>query len=304
MRWTFGGLIGLVLLAAGGCTDTQLRISTINQGATLADIQYQMVLRNLATFADNPSAMPWHISITAGTAQVADAGTAHSSFVGNFPAVVLNRFFEWDPGFSGSRTIVQQWSTNPIVHTDALKVLQMAYRRAYGFQELPDKRLLDDIANDIKKQIMSTEDLRTETSLFYQSQFAKLQKSYDSLRRGTSSTVGDQSLIPASGESAADPNRQTPLAREVAREVNDVVEDLQMIPTGWFSVGRRHDVPKNACYVAHEGKVYVWVTRDHRDDLSKFTMAILDIATAIQEPETLSLQGGGLSFSPGFTPPQ
>ena len=89
----------------------------------------------------------------------------------------------------------------------------------------------------------------------------------------------------------------------MAREVNDVVDDLQMIPTGWFGVGRRHDVPKDACFVAHEGKVYVWVTRDHRDDLSKFTMAILDIATAIQEPETLSLQGGGLSFSPGFTPP-
>ena len=66
MRWTFGGLIGLILLAAGGCTNTQLRISTLNQGSTLADIQYQMVLRNLATFADNPSAMPWHISITGG----------------------------------------------------------------------------------------------------------------------------------------------------------------------------------------------------------------------------------------------
>ncbi len=33
-------------------------------------------------------------------------------------------------------------------------------------------------------------------------------------------------------------------------------------------------------------------------------MAILDIATAIQEPQTLSLQGGGLSFSPGYTAPQ
>ena len=62
-------------------------------------------------------------------------------------------------------------------------------------------------------------------------------------------------------------------------------------------------MPKDACFVAHDKKVYVWVTADHREELSKFTMAVLDIATAIQEPETLSVQGGGLSFSPGFTAP-
>ncbi len=95
----------------------------------------------------------------------------------------------------------------------------------------------------------------------------------------------------------------SPLAREVAREVNDIVEDLQSVPTGWFGVGRRHDVPKDACFVARAGKKYISVTREHRDDLSKFTMLILDIATAIQEPETLSLQGTGLNFSPGFTSP-
>jgi hypothetical protein len=292
-----------VILMAGGCTNAQLRISTLNQGATLADIQYQMVLRNLACFTANPSAIPWHVSITAGTAQVADAATAHSAFLAHFPTTAINRFFEWDPGVTGSRTIVQQWSTNPIVHTDALKVLQMAYRRGLGFQDMPDQKLLDDVAHDIKKQIILTEDLRTETGLFYQSQFARLQKSYDSLRRGTKSTVGDQQVMPEVG---ADPDldRKSPLAREVVREVNDIVEDLQSIPTGWFGVGRWHDVPKDACYVAHEGKVYVWVTKDHRDDLSKFTMAVLDIATAIQEPETLNAQGSGLSFSPGFTAPQ
>ena len=293
-----------VLLTCGGCTNTQLRISTLNQGATLADIQYQMILRNLACFAANPSAIPWHMSITTGTAQVADAATAHSAFLAHFPRLGLNNFFEWDPGVTGSRTIVQQWSTNPIVHTDALKVLQMAYRRGLGFQELPDKKLLDDVAHDIKKQIISTEDMRTETALFYQSQFARLEKSYDSLRRATHSTIGDQQFMPGVGEPDPDIDHKSPLAREVAREVNDIVEDLQSIPTGWFGVGRWRDVPKDACYVAHEGKVYIWVTADHRDDLSKFTMAVLDIATAIQEPETLNVQGSGLSFSPGFTAPQ
>ena len=303
MRRTFGILIFVLLLSAEGCTYAQLRTTTLNQGSTLAEIQYQMILRNLATFADNPSAIPWHVSVTTGTSQVADAGTGHIGLLWDLPRITANQVFQPNPTASASRTIVQQWTTNPIVHTDALRLLQLAYRKAYGSVEMPDAKLLDDLAHDIKKQVLSTEDLRTETLFFYQSQYAKLEKSYDALRRKTSSTVGEQSVIPA-GE-GPDPlvDMRSPLAREVAREVNDIVEDLREVPTGWFGVGGKHDVPKNACFVAHEGKVYVWVTPDRRGDLSKFTMTILDIATAVQEPETLTVQGGGLSFSPGFTAP-
>jgi hypothetical protein len=179
----------------------------------------------------------------------------------------------------------------------------MAYRRAFGYQEMPEARLLDDLAHDIKKQVISTEDLRTESMLFYQSQLSKQGRSYDSVRRGTNSTVGEQSVVPAGGGPDPLDEHKSPLAREVAREVNDIVEDLQSIPTGWFGVGRKRDVPRNAAYVAHEGKVYVWVCPEHRAELSRFTLALLDIATAIQEPETLTLQGGGVAFSPGFTAP-
>jgi hypothetical protein len=303
MRRAYGLLILLALLASEGCTAAQLRITTLNQGSTLSDIQYQMVLRNLGTFAENPSAVPWHVSITLGTSQVTDAGTGHIGLLWSFPRHTIDQLFTFNPTASASRTVVQQWSTNPIVHTDALKLLQMAYRRAFGSVEMPDAKLLDDLTHDLKKQVLSTEDLRTETVLFYQSQYAKLQKSYDALRRGTSSTVGEQSVIPSRG--GPDPllDIRSPLAREVTREVNDIVEDLESIPTGWFGVGGKHDVPKNACYVAREGKIYVWVTPDHRADLSKFTMVILDIATAVQEPETLAVQGAGVNFSPGFTAP-
>jgi hypothetical protein len=303
MRRAFGILIPLVLLASEGCTSAQLRTTTLNQGSTLSDIQYQMVLRNLATFAENPSAVPWHLSITLGTSQVTDSGTGRIGLLWNFPRRVSDQLFTFNPSASASRTVVQQWSTNPIVHTDALKLLQMAYRRAYGSVEMPDAKLLDDLAHDLKKQVLSTEDLRTESLLFYQSQYAKLQKSYDGLRRATSSTVGEQSVMP-SGE-GPDPllDTRSPLAREVTREVNDIVEDLRSIPTRWFGVGGKHDVPKEACYVAREGKVYVWVTPECRADLSKFTMVILDIATAVQEPETLAVQGAGVNFSPGFSAP-
>jgi hypothetical protein len=304
MKQSLLALAACALSLASGCTNTQLRITTVNQGSTLSDIEYQMVLRNLASFATNPSFIPWHMSVVGGTAQVADAGTLRSNYLQQWALSRSQNWFNWTPGASASRTIVQQWSTNPIVHTDALKVLQLAYRRAYGIQEMPDKRLLEDVAQDIKKQIIMTEDLRTETALFYQSQFARLAKSYESLRRGTTSTVGEQALMPESDGPDLDIDKKSPLVREVAREVNDIVDDLREISTGWFGVGSRHDVPKNACFVVHEGKTYVWVTEDHLPELSRFTMQILDIAVAIQEPQTLNLQSSGLSFSPGFTPSQ
>ncbi len=165
MKCILGRLIICLALSNTGCTNTQLRISTLNQGSTLADFQYQMILRNLASFAANPSAIPWHMSIMAGTAQVADAGTARSDFLPQFSAFRASRWMEWGPGVSGSRTVVQQWSTNPIIHTNALKVLQMAYRRAFGSGEMPDKNLLEDVAHDLKKQITSTEDLMRVSSL-------------------------------------------------------------------------------------------------------------------------------------------
>jgi hypothetical protein len=79
-----------------------------------------------------------------------------------------------------------------------------------------------------------------------------------------------------------------------------------LVYPGWFMVGSRHDVPKDACYVGHCGKTYVWVMPDHVVDLSNFTLAILDIATLAQvsgagQP-TVRQQPLG-SYGPGILPP-
>jgi hypothetical protein len=293
-------MLMIAALMSAGCTDAQLRITTLNQHATLSDFQYQMVLRNLAGFAKNPDVIPWHTSITTGTSQVADAETARLGLLGQYFHDVKSNYSQVAPSASASRTVVQQWSTNPIVYSDALRLLQIAYRRAYGIDEMPDDKLLDDVAHDIKKQIIATEDLKTETYLFYQSAFADKGKSFNSVRHGTTSTVGEQTFVPPS--EGLDPllDQKTPLAREVAHELNEVVDDLRTVPTGWFGVGTKHDVPKNACYVAKDGHKYVWVMPVHRAELSKFVLIVMDLANAIQEPESLNIQGG-LNFSPGFT---
>src|SRR5262249_12109574 len=52
-----------------------------------------------------------------------------------------------------------------------------------------------------------------------------------------------------------------------------------MLPTGWFQIGCKKDVPKNACYVGHHCDTYVWVLPHDVDALSRFTITVMDIAT-------------------------
>ena len=56
------------------------------------------------------------------------------------------------------------------------------------------------------------------------------------------------------------------------------------VPVGWYCSGRKCDVPKTACYVGHYCDVYVWVMPEGVDGLTRFTLAILDIATAVPSP--------------------
>src|SRR5262245_24212727 len=42
-------------------------------------------------------------------------------------------------------------------------------------------------------------------------------------------------------------------------------------PPGWFQLGGKKDVPKDACYVARYGDRYAWVTPDGMPGLARFT---------------------------------
>ena len=50
------------------------------------------------------------------------------------------------------------------------------------------------------------------------------------------------------------------------------------IPKGWFCVGKKHDVPRDALYWGSYDDVYVWVMDDQLDGLSRFYLTILRIA--------------------------
>jgi hypothetical protein len=52
-----------------------------------------------------------------------------------------------------------------------------------------------------------------------------------------------------------------------------------VIPMGWYLVGCKKDVPKDACYVGHYCNSYVWVTPEGIEGLTRFTMTVIDLAT-------------------------
>ena len=53
-----------------------------------------------------------------------------------------------------------------------------------------------------------------------------------------------------------------------------------LIPMCWFCTGKKRDVPCNACYVSQYCDTYVWVMPEGIDGFTRFSMTILDIATA------------------------
>ncbi len=58
-----------------------------------------------------------------------------------------------------------------------------------------------------------------------------------------------------------------------------VAERLSRVPQGWIQCGCKHDVPMDARFKGHQGKTWVWVTPEHSEEFSQFTLTLQDIAT-------------------------
>jgi hypothetical protein len=205
-------------------------------------------------------------------------------------------FTNISPAINGSRTVVQQWAHTPVTDGDELRLLRIAYRRALGFDEMPSAELRDDLAREIKKQIVMSEDLKLESGLFYKEMLKAKNQSYFELDHETDSTVGEKKF----SEPALDPilaARKTPLAREVIAELNEIIDELKTIRPGWYHVGCKKDVPKNAAYVSNYRDVYVWVMPDGVEGLTNFTLSVLEMASAIHPASANNM---GVMYSPGF----
>ena len=124
VMWKLGPVV-LLVLALSGCASVQLKHSTLRSASTLTDLQYQQVLNNLAMYCETPTALPWHVNLQNGAVQVADAGS-----IGTIAQSDLSHAFTWSPYFTGTRSIVTQWSTIPVTDDTTLRLLRQAYQIA------------------------------------------------------------------------------------------------------------------------------------------------------------------------------
>lgn len=110
----------LVAIGVSGCTSYQLQRNTLAQGRTWTEIQYEMVLDNIAMFRQAPSSLPWHIQIAQGSSAVTDAVTPNFTY--SWPTIA-HTF-----GITGSRNWQDNWTVVPLSDDTKLLQLQKIYQ--------------------------------------------------------------------------------------------------------------------------------------------------------------------------------
>lgn len=126
-------LLSLLPLLAGCQTHQSLRRNTVSTTSTLADLNYQQVLDNVARFVANPSTMPYFAVVNAGTVTVADQNSAGATATYN-PTLTFAQqgggalpILSLAATPSGSRTVTENWSMVPVTDVDNLRRIRCAF---------------------------------------------------------------------------------------------------------------------------------------------------------------------------------
>jgi hypothetical protein len=133
---------------------------------------------------------------------------------------------------------------------------------------------------------------------------AEQQKQIDSIQHQLDRIAPSVKIVDLNGLGS------TGLAKETARRVNDIQNELRKIalqlPPGWFRHGPKCAVPKHACFVGHYEycgrECYVWVERAGLPALADFTLSVLKLAAMFQETQVITAPSG-VQYSPAFSRP-
>ncbi|WP_439628352.1 hypothetical protein [Gemmata sp.] len=190
-----------------------------------------------------PEGLPNHVHLADGVVQINDRagfgqGGGFSALGGDFG---IDRF-----GPSGQRQVTEQWGTDATTDPERLYDLQCLYRVALGTTPMPPPNSIAYLRRNPPSEPQKGKSGRDSSG-------------------GTTSTGGGGST-PSGGESGSnDANRRVPL--------DVMLTDVP--PPGWYRVGCKKDVPKDACYVGRWGDRYAWVTAGGVPELARFTTTVL-----------------------------
>ncbi|HEY1187354.1 MAG TPA: hypothetical protein VGE74_06830 [Gemmata sp.] len=253
-------LLPALLIAPAGCAHHSLTRNTVLTTSTVMDIQYRSVLANLAMMSCHPEALPNHVHLADGVVQINDrVGFGQA---GGFSALGGDFGFE-QFGPSGQRQVTEQWGTDATTDPERLYDLQSLYRVGLALAPLPPPNAVA----YLRQQKPPGDEKRSGTASDGPS--------------GTTSTGGSGSTLSGSGSSSGGDGRRVPL------EV--LLTDVP--PPGWYHIGRKKDVPKDACFVGRWGDRYAWVTADGVPQLARFTGTVL-LVIKLKPGERAGAQSG------------
>jgi hypothetical protein len=280
--------------------EVQLRDRTTKLATTTTDLLFQQVLDNLARQIDTPAALPSLDVPVLGEAQIQrsvgvsyqpgwDFMTQATSYAGEY------LFDKQQATLTGQQSNEDAWRLAPLNNPDRIYLMQCAYHRAIGNEDSQGASILDDYFNKRTQALQKATAPAGPSSPGY----SPPKQTIGENGRDEKSNAG------GSGQMGPAPAADKPLAIAVAGDVQKAafmqvqqqggggegggangetgpipnIDYKSFLTRGWFGVGQKKDVPKDACYVAKHGQTYVWVCPCHFEAFSRFTLVILDIAT-------------------------
>jgi hypothetical protein len=310
----------LVLACAvmhAGCMTTQLRNHMTEQASTIPDVYYQVVLNNLAMIAANPARMPYFSDPQ--TAQTSIAQNANVSYGINLDLitaaptnVALDYFFgRWlvdkqTATLTGGQTDLGLWASVTANDPDKLFSMRAVYRKCFGTETSEDEEILKEFYYrhfEVTDEALAQ--LREKQPDVFEAigeKLAKLKKVEFLSVEDFEKRLSDKDIL---GEDDVGRYRRPILKyTRMEHEPSEFVSDsdthhllyISALKPGWFVVGQKKDVPKDACYVGRYCNTYVWVPPENLELLTRLTLAILDIHTY------RSTRIGGPRIQPGLIP--
>lgn len=123
-------LTAAAALFLAGCTSDQLKQSSVDENNQLTDLEYHMVLNNLAMFVAAPNSVPWHLILTQGSVTINDSVNGALSYSAKTTGGITHDTGTF--GIGASRMIQDQWNVSPISDTTILRKLQGIYNTERG----------------------------------------------------------------------------------------------------------------------------------------------------------------------------
>lgn len=259
--------VAILLMPGLGCNARQVRRQHNALLAEVTGLQYTQVLNNLAMFRSRQGRLPHFSVVNSATSQMQHSNTAGGNLNWN-PTTLTSEALN----LNGSRSLSGQFGGVPVTDPDKLRRLACAIDLAicgYSVDVMP----VDVVQNN-------------ETHL--QFEVASSSGCINCIRELINVGV----LPSADASKLAGPRTfRFKLEEDAFEYQQQLIEALQcQIPTCWFGFGKSSDIPKDALYVGRFDKCYTWVTCKGVEQLSRFTLTMLDLATKDPPSRTVEIR--------------